>query len=97
MSRINYTAEAIQDIPDTRRVALITGCSAGGIGYYLAEALDATGRYRVFATARNVDKMRQLSRTIERVQLDVVSDESVKEAVEEIIQTAGRIGELPPN
>ena len=96
MSRVNYSPEHIEDVPDPRRVALITGCSAGGIGYELAKALDATGRYRVFATARNVDKMRMLPNSIERVQLDVVNDESVKAAVEEIIQSAGRIGELFP-
>ena len=41
-------------------VVLITGCSAGGIGYELARALAASGSVRVIATARDVSKMEGL-------------------------------------
>ena len=41
-------------------VVLITGCSAGGIGYELARALAASGSARVIATARDVSKMEGL-------------------------------------
>ena len=41
-------------------VVLITGCSAGGIGFELARALAASGAARVIATARDVSKMNGL-------------------------------------
>ena len=46
--------------PPPLPVVLITGCSAGGIGFELARALAASGAARVIATARDVSKMKGL-------------------------------------
>ncbi|EJD50430.1 oxidoreductase [Auricularia subglabra TFB-10046 SS5] len=72
------------------RVVVVTGCSAGGLGAALAERFAAQG-CRVFATARNTAKMQSLSPSIEKVELDVLSDASVTAAVSAIIGRAGRI------
>ncbi|KDN37528.1 NAD(P)-binding protein [Tilletiaria anomala UBC 951] len=97
MSRINHTPEELSTAQDPRRVVLITGCSEGGIGYELAVALDSTSSYRVFATARNMEKMRTLPLTIERINMDVSDQESVDHAVEDVIRAAGRIDVLVNN
>ncbi|KZV89545.1 short-chain dehydrogenase/reductase family protein [Exidia glandulosa HHB12029] len=74
----------------TSRVVFITGCSVGSLGAALAERFAAEG-CRVFATARNVSKMEGLSVGIEKIQLDVLSDASVKEAVNTVVTKAGRV------
>jgi NAD(P)-dependent dehydrogenase (short-subunit alcohol dehydrogenase family) len=90
---------------DERQIVFITGCSSG-LGRALALEYSErpasrlhsktdqihTKRYRVFAGVRNLDSIRDLSPHIERIQIDVNSDESVKAAVEEIIRVAGKIG-----
>ncbi|OQU95396.1 hypothetical protein CLAIMM_01613 [Cladophialophora immunda] len=64
--------------PDTRRTVLITGCSAHGLGHALAIAFHKAG-LRVFATARNPDKMAGLqAQGIECLKLDVSDEESIK-------------------
>ncbi|KIW32811.1 uncharacterized protein PV07_04331 [Cladophialophora immunda] len=64
--------------PDTRRTVLITGCSAHGLGHALAIAFHKAG-LRVFATARNPDKMAGLqAQGIECLKLDVLDEESIK-------------------
>lgn len=92
--------------PDERLVVFLTGCSSG-LGRALAsEYAERPGsrmhsrmdqinikRYRVFAGVRNLDSIRDMSPFIERIQIDVNSDESVKAAVDEIIREAGRIGQ----
>ncbi|KAI8964821.1 putative short-chain dehydrogenase/reductase [Daldinia sp. FL1419] len=63
-----------------RKSVLITGCSEGGIGAALALEFHARG-CQVFATARDVSKMRSLSeKEIETLELDVDSDESIAAA-----------------
>lgn len=65
------------------RSVLITGCSSG-IGLCLALGLKKAG-YRVFATARksnDVEKLKQLG--LESHQLDLISSESIKLAMNEI-------------
>ena len=65
------------------RSVLITGCSSG-IGFCLALGLKKAG-YRVFATARksnDVEKLKQLG--LESHQLDLISSESIKLAMNEI-------------
>ena len=68
----------------TKKSVLITGCSAGGIGEALAKEFHKKG-LRVFATARNlakVQELKELGMTV--LQLDVVDDESIKQAVEKV-------------
>jgi 1-acylglycerone phosphate reductase len=52
---------------------------------------------KVYATARKVEKMSGLSSFIEQLELDVLSDVSVKKAVEAIIEREGRIDILVNN
>lgn len=91
--------------PDNRLVVFITGCSSG-IGRALAvdfaerpltrlssrDERSSNKRYRVFAGARNLESLRDLSPYVERVEIDVNDDEKVKQAVSEVIREAGRIG-----
>ncbi|KAI5866537.1 putative short-chain dehydrogenase/reductase [Durotheca rogersii] len=68
---------------------LVTGCSEGGIGAALAVEFQARG-CRVFATARDLSKMRSLSRDgVERLPLDVNSDASIVAAVESVRKATG--------
>jgi len=68
---------------------LITGCSAGGIGYELAKEYHAKG-LRVFATARRpstMDELRNLG--IECLQLDVTKVENIREVRDQIAGLTG--------
>ncbi|KAJ4472694.1 oxidoreductase [Lentinula lateritia] len=72
-------------------VVLVTGCSAGGIGASLCEEFAAQG-CQVYATARNPAKMAGFSHPrIEKLPLDVTSDEDVKRVVEHIVGKEGKI------
>ncbi|THV07603.1 oxidoreductase [Dendrothele bispora CBS 962.96] len=77
-------------------VVLITGCSLGGIGSALCEEFAARG-CKVYATARSPEKMGGLSPGIEKMRLDVTSDEDVKNVIGEIIAKEGRIDILVNN
>jgi 1-acylglycerone phosphate reductase len=69
----------------TVRTVLITGCSDGGLGASLAAAFHKQRGYRVFGTARNVDKMANLvSLGIEILELDVTSEQSIAACVEKV-------------
>ncbi|KAJ1853694.1 hypothetical protein LPJ73_002597, partial [Coemansia sp. RSA 2703] len=86
-------------IPNFKRVVLITGCSFGGIGHYLALEFAQRG-CKVYASARNTDKLDipLLSRHgIETVELDVTKSESVDAAVDKVIKEAGCIDILINN
>ncbi|KAJ7161348.1 oxidoreductase [Mycena crocata] len=74
------------------RVVLVTGCSAGGIGYSLCEHFAAEG-CRVYATARRLEAMAALAANplISLMTLDITSDEDVHRVVEAIVAEAGRI------
>ncbi|KAH0831497.1 NADPH-dependent 1-acyldihydroxyacetone phosphate reductase [Fonsecaea pedrosoi] len=64
------------------RNVLITGCSDGGLGAALAVAFHKNGD-RVIATARNTAKMASLEAMgIDTLQLDVLSEDSIKAAVQ---------------
>lgn len=70
---------------------LITGCSTG-IGYCVAKGLQERG-YRVFATARRTESVEALnSEGLESLQLDLDDSESIRAAVNEILDRTG--GEL---
>jgi 1-acylglycerone phosphate reductase len=65
----------------SKRVALITGCSDGGMGAALAMAFHEAGLH-VYATARNPSKMEHLaSLGIETAVLDIQSEPSIAECV----------------
>jgi NAD(P)-dependent dehydrogenase (short-subunit alcohol dehydrogenase family) len=64
---------------------LITGCSTG-IGYCVAHGLQQRG-YRVFATARRQESVNTLNEEgLESLLLDLDDSDSIKAAVEEILQ-----------
>jgi 1-acylglycerone phosphate reductase len=66
------------------RTVVITGCSDGGLGAALAIAFHKHGD-RVIASARNPAKMASLKALgIETLALDILSEESIKKAVEEV-------------
>jgi len=72
-----------------QKTVLITGCSKGGIGDALTKAFHKKGA-RVFATARNIAKVRHLKALgIETLQLDVVDEASIKKAVESVRDATG--------
>ena len=82
---------------DPRQVVVITGCSSG-LGRSMAIEFDAQGTYRVFATARNVESLRELPAGIERVRLDVTDSDSIKAAFKVITDsTRDRIDILVNN
>ncbi|CAE6520236.1 unnamed protein product [Rhizoctonia solani] len=72
-------------------VVLVTGCSLGGIGYALCEAFAARG-CAVYATSRRLESMTSLTHpSIHCLEMDVTSDSSVKQCVEQIVHQAGRV------
>lgn len=82
---------------DDKRVALITGCSSGGLGAALAIALQNVG-YRVIATARNTTKLEETTKAgIESLQLDVLSTESISKCVKSVEALTGRLDLLVNN
>lgn len=81
---------------------IITGCSKG-IGFETALAFGRVG-YKVFATMRNPNKDTQLKKIIQEELLsitlyamDVDSDESVKQGINDILQSYGSIDVLVNN
>ncbi len=75
---------------------LITGCSTG-IGRATAERLSDAG-WKVYATARDVDKIGSLAdRGCEPLQLDVTDEASMRAAVEEVEGREGGVGVLVNN
>ncbi|KAJ7167212.1 NAD-P-binding protein [Mycena crocata] len=77
---------------------LITGCSAGGIGHALAIEFHAKG-FHVFATARRLDSMQELSaRGIETLKLDVTDADAIRTLRDEIaVKTGGTLDILVNN
>jgi len=79
-----------------KKVVLVTGCSSG-IGRELAREFYRQN-YRVFASARNVDKLKELNEEgIDTVQLDVTNSASIEKALNELEKRAGRIDILVNN
>lgn len=79
--------------------ALITGCSAGGIGDALVREFQSRGLH-VFATARSADKMAELATldNVTLVEMDVVDEESIAKAVAAVAkQTGGTLDVLINN
>jgi short chain dehydrogenase len=73
------------------KAVLITGCSSG-IGWATAERLGDVG-WRVYATARNVEKIAPLEqRGCELLPLDVTDEDSMISAIDEVERREGRSG-----
>ncbi|KAI6754815.1 hypothetical protein HG530_012567 [Fusarium avenaceum] len=68
-----------------KKTVLITGCSAGGLGYALAEEFHKRG-FHVIATARDISKIGPLKNEpdVETLPLDVTSPESVSSCLKEV-------------
>jgi NAD(P)-dependent dehydrogenase (short-subunit alcohol dehydrogenase family) len=78
------------------RAVLITGCSSG-IGRATAERLAARG-WRVYATARDVGKIKDLAdRGCMVLPLDVTDEASMRDAVGEVERREGAVGIIVNN
>lgn len=79
-------------------VVLITGCSEGGIGAALALEFCDAG-FTVVATSRSLSTMKvfEAHQYIQSLPLDLLSPASIKEAVESVMATYGRIDILVNN
>ena len=85
------------------RIVLITGCSTGiGLSTAVLLAKDPEKRFKVYATMRNLakkDKLEEAGKesvgeTLFIKELDVCSDESVAQLVQELMDKEGRIDVL---
>ncbi|KAI0364901.1 oxidoreductase [Pilatotrama ljubarskyi] len=83
-------------MPVAPKVVLVTGCSAGGIGFALCEEYAEQG-CKVYATARKLESMDGFRHDVERLRLDVTSDEDVRSVVKTIVDKEGRIDVLVNN
>ncbi|KAI0835412.1 NAD(P)-binding protein [Hypoxylon sp. FL0890] len=88
-------------MPDPKRSVLITGCSDGGIGAFLAVAFHKAG-LQVHATVRNQSKAEGLaSMGIEVLTLDVLSESSIAACAEKVpsldilVNNAGQSYSMP--
>ena len=78
------------------KAVLITGCSSG-IGWATAARLAEAG-WRVYATARDLDKIAPLERSgCELLTLDVTDEDSMISAIEEVERREGAVGVLVNN
>jgi len=76
-----------------QKVVIITGCSVGGIGAHLCLELAKRGGWKVYATARDPKKMKELEGVPNIVTrtLDVTKDEQVTSVVAGIVEAEGKI------
>ncbi len=78
------------------KAVLITGCSSG-IGWATAARLADVG-WRVYATARDLDKIAPLERSgCDLLPLDVTDEDSMISAIEEVERREGAVGVLVNN
>ncbi|KAK5173255.1 uncharacterized protein LTR77_001936 [Saxophila tyrrhenica] len=76
----------------SKKIALITGCSAGGVGAAFASVFAANPNYHVYATARNTSKIPQSlheTSSVTVLALDVTSSESIAAAIEAVRAKTG--------
>ncbi|KAJ6084580.1 hypothetical protein N7486_011380 [Penicillium sp. IBT 16267x] len=85
---------------NARKICLVTGCSAGGVGASLAEAFKDKS-YHVYATARSPSKVPSSlheATNVTVLELDVTSSESIVAAAEIVKrETGGRLDVLINN
>jgi len=74
----------------TKKYALVTGCSAGGLGFALAKAFRDQG-FHVLATVRDASKAGPLveETNIEVLTLDVTSSKSIATCLEQVRRKTG--------
>ncbi|KAF5384872.1 hypothetical protein D9615_001337 [Tricholomella constricta] len=73
------------------RVVLVTGCSTGGIGFALCNEFARQG-CKVYATSRKVETIGEFSYpTVQKLALDVTSDEAVESVVKHVATVEGKI------
>ncbi|KAG2116600.1 uncharacterized protein F5147DRAFT_568200 [Suillus discolor] len=72
------------------KVVLVTGCSKGGIGFYLCERFSEQG-CTVYATSRRLETMNGFKYPVEKRVMDVTSDDDVKLVVQSILEEQGKI------
>ncbi|KAF8975490.1 hypothetical protein BGZ46_009079 [Entomortierella lignicola] len=66
----------------SKKIALVTGCTTGGIGYEVAKAFEKNG-CKVYAAARRLDAITGIEGLdIEKIYMDVLDEKAIKEAVE---------------
>ena len=80
-----------------KKIILLTGASSG-IGYQTAESLAKEGHV-VYGAARRIEKMETLKQfgVNKPIYLDVTDEESIKSAIDTIIENEGRIDVLINN
>ncbi|KAJ3494646.1 hypothetical protein NLJ89_g10765 [Agrocybe chaxingu] len=72
-------------------IVLVTGCSTGGIGYALCEEFARQG-CKVYATSRRIETIEDFgNENIERLAVDVTSDEDVQKGLDYIVEKEGKI------
>ncbi|KAG1738180.1 hypothetical protein EDD22DRAFT_338364 [Suillus occidentalis] len=71
-------------------VVLVTGCSKGGIGFYLCERFAEQG-CTVYATSRRLETMDGFKHLVEKRIMDVTNDDDVKLVVKSILEEQGKI------
>ncbi|KAF9219038.1 NAD(P)-binding protein [Gyrodon lividus] len=75
----------------TQKVVLVTGCSAGGIGFYLCEEFAARGCI-VYATSRKLETMVGFrNENIRKHVLDVTNEDDIHKVVQTILAETGKI------
>ncbi|KAG2079297.1 NAD-P-binding protein [Suillus decipiens] len=72
------------------KVALVTGCSKGGIGFHLCERFAEQGCI-VYATSRRLETMDGFKHSVEKRAMDVTSDDDVRLVVQSILEEQGKI------
>jgi NAD(P)-dependent dehydrogenase (short-subunit alcohol dehydrogenase family) len=92
-----------------RKVVLVTGGNGIGIGYGTVKALmDSTKPYHVLLGSRSLEKGKQAietlhkecpqsTNTVEAIQIDLTSDESIEKAFEQVKASPGYIDCLVNN
>ncbi|GAA5849693.1 hypothetical protein JCM5353_003880 [Sporobolomyces roseus] len=80
----------------SQKVILVTGSSEGGIGYALCQDFASRGCI-VYATARRLSSIESLPPSVHKIALDVLSIDSCKAAVDQVVREQGRIDVLVNN